>query len=74
MPVFEWKCPKCGIVFDIFKFNNNDQSATCPDCKELVTAKDRVMSVSNFNAIDLRCQRIFGHDLKSRWTSEHHKA
>jgi putative FmdB family regulatory protein len=74
MPIFEWKCNNCGTVFDRFKFRNDDQNDVCPKCNRLVTVENRVMSVSNFNAIDLRCQRIFGHDLKGRWTSEAHKA
>lgn len=74
MPIFEWRCDICGTLFDMFKYNYHDQEAECPTCKSKVTAEQRVMSVSNFNAIDLRCQRLFGHNLKGAFTSEHHKA
>ena len=74
MPIFEYRCDYCKNVFDDFLHTWRNQETVCPECKRLVTDKDRVMSMSNFNAIDLRCQRMFGHDLKGRWTSEKHKA
>jgi len=74
MPVFEYRCNKCLTVFDAFKHNHKDQNTNCPNCQNAVTEKERVMSVSNFNRIDIRCQRLFGHNLKGIYTSERHKA
>jgi len=74
MPIYEYKCENCGHVFDEFKYTYRKQQAICPKCQHMAKSKDRIMSLTNFNAVDLKCQRLFGHDLKSNWTSEHHKA
>lgn len=68
MPIFEFRCI-CGTVFETYKHSHNDQNAKCPNCGKEVTKEYRVMSVTNFNEVDLRCQRIFGHDLKGRHTT-----
>ena len=71
MPVYEYKCENCGNIFDEFKHTYRENQAVCPKCG--LTAK-RIMSLTNFNACDLKCQRLFGHDLQGQWTSEKHKA
>lgn len=74
MPIYEYVCEECGHKFEKYYkslayFHN---PVICEKCFEFTAV--RIISISNFNAIDLRCQRLFGHDLKGRWTSEMHKA
>jgi len=33
MPIYEFKCLTCGVVFDFMKFKSNDK-VECPKCEE----------------------------------------
>jgi len=34
MPVYEYKCPKCGAVYEeTRKIDDRDKPVTCPKCK-----------------------------------------
>ena len=32
MPTYDYKCKKCGIIFEKFQSMNDEQVKTCPDC------------------------------------------
>ena len=35
MPIYEYKCPKCGHKFELMRsFNQAHQDAMCPRCQE----------------------------------------
>lgn len=33
MPIYEYKCPKCKVIHEVFQPINGDHSLKCPDCK-----------------------------------------
>ena len=66
MPIYEYKC-ECGHVQELYEHSHSAEWKICPKC--LKKAK-RIISKSGFNRMDLRCQRLFGHDLAGNWTSE----
>jgi len=35
MPIYEFKCSKCGEVFEYLQFKSDDKCALCPSCKFL---------------------------------------
>ena len=48
MPIYEFKCKKCGKEFSYLYFKSDD-IAECPHCGEVHGKKDRFdVSVSNF--------------------------
>lgn len=49
MPLYEYRCPKCGHAFEkIVRFADSDKPQPCPKegCEELETK--RLISASNF--------------------------
>lgn len=75
MPIYQYRCGYCNHVFEDFRHTYRKQTTQCPKCKRIVTKENRVMSLTNFNAVNLRCQREFGHDMDTGiQTSEGHKA
>jgi len=35
MPIYEYRCRKCGVIFERFqKVNEGGESLTCPACRE----------------------------------------
>lgn len=46
MPIFEFKCVRCGHVFEaIFKSSNEEVKLECPECR--CDSVDRVLSVAS---------------------------
>ncbi|HON09853.1 MAG: zinc ribbon domain-containing protein [Fibrobacter sp.] len=43
MPIFEYRCKKCGKIFEELVTGNRDQTLPCPSCGSLTTEK--LMSV-----------------------------
>lgn len=33
MPIYEYKCEKCGHSFEKLVFNSDEEPVSCPDCK-----------------------------------------
>ena len=59
MPIYEYECKSCGNIFEYLSLRQKQLSfVKCPKCGALAKRK---ISKSNFNAVDLKCQRIFGH-------------
>jgi len=46
MPIYEYKCEKCGKSFEKLVFNSDDEAVSCPECE----AKDvkRLLSSTGF--------------------------
>ena len=32
MPIFEFRCKKCGALFEYMQFKSDDTDAPCPEC------------------------------------------
>jgi len=32
MPIYDYKCQKCGKISEIFQRKTNDKKTSCPDC------------------------------------------
>ena len=46
MPIYEFKCSKCGVFFEILVRNTaEEEELECPECKS--TAFERIMSCTN---------------------------
>jgi len=43
MPIFEFRCERCGVEFERLVFSSGQNSEACPDCGSLETRK--VLSV-----------------------------
>jgi len=56
--IYEFECLKCNTRFEELTTDRNKQTSLCPDCQG--TSK-RVISKVNFNAVDMKSHRIFGH-------------
>jgi putative FmdB family regulatory protein len=48
MPIYEYKCAKCGHLFEYLADNISDQAAKCPKCG----AKKPVRQLSLFSAAE----------------------
>ena len=59
MPIYEFKCDNCGKITEQLSNNNKLTIIKCPEC-DLGTAT-KIISVVEFNKIELKSQRIFGH-------------
>jgi len=58
--IYEFKC-NCGHEFDIYTHDYNKKTEKCPVCGEDVKRVE--ISGANFNAVELRSYRVFGHGL-----------
>jgi len=56
--IFEYYCKKCENRFEELTTDCSKQISLCPDCQQ---PSNRIISKVNFNAVDLKSQRIFGH-------------
>ena len=60
MPLYEYKCPECGLRFEqLVPFFKKDKT-DCPDCG--VTA-EVLMSKSHFNNYPVRSVKLNGNDV-----------
>ena len=50
MPIYEFKCQKCGHLFDYFARKVNEKASKCPECGAAEVEKQ----FSTFNAADSR--------------------
>lgn len=66
MPIYQYKCEKCGELIEVFEHHYSGQWKMC-SCGGTA---HKIISHTNFNAVDIRCQREFGHDLAGNWTAE----
>jgi len=57
MPIYEYKCRKCKEVSEVFQ-HCKLESILCKYCNGKAFP---IMSRSNFNAVELKSHRIFGH-------------
>ncbi|MFW5996839.1 MAG: FmdB family zinc ribbon protein [Verrucomicrobiota bacterium] len=48
MPIYEFKCKKCGHLFEYFAQKVNEKASECPECG----AAEVVKQFSTFNAAD----------------------
>ena len=72
MPIYDFKC-ECGTEFEEYKHKFvEDDTAACPVCSRQAQRAPS-MNGTNFNAIDLKCQRLFGHKLNGQWVDKNHK-
>lgn len=46
MPVYEYKCEPCLVIYQVRQGMNDEPLPTCPTCEGAVT---RMISASNFN-------------------------
>lgn len=47
MPIYEYKCNKCGAEFDVMlSFNNSDKKIECKNCKSFDVQKQISKSVN----------------------------
>jgi putative FmdB family regulatory protein len=54
MPVYEYKCKKCGHTFERLQFRGEEE-ARCPRCEGRVT---RIMSPFSIEVPDALCGRL----------------
>ena len=47
MPIYEYRCIKCGEVFSALKLAKKDDGAKCPDCGSS-DVKKQISSFSSF--------------------------
>ncbi len=46
MPIFEYRCEKCGVVFEKLLFSGDSESVKCPECGNTYVIK--LMSAVSF--------------------------
>lgn len=47
MPIFEYKCPKCGFINEVLVKSSEAKAPACPECGEKKTQKQ----FSSFSAV-----------------------
>lgn len=45
MPIYEYDCPKCGVI-EVMQSINEDRLVKCPDCRRKIK---RLISLNNFH-------------------------
>ena len=58
MPIFEFRCSKCGKEFERLVFNSDDQSVECPTCGCTETSK--MLSVFSCTGLDAAAESSCG--------------
>lgn len=69
MPLYEYRCEKCGKTFDSYRSRatscNEDSGSECPTCKEISkrveisTTSDPVFKGKGFYATDYKAKKSF---------------
>jgi len=64
MPIYQYKCPNCGTVFDIFHRNGNTEEPVCSECGII---GERILSpvYSNFTSWSDTLNSI------GKWSTKH---
>ena len=56
MPIYEYKCEKCGYTFEVFTDYSHNGSRRCPECKALakriISAPGVIFKGSGFYSTD----------------------